>query len=212
MFHVEQRSEIEMTMKLRRLMIAALLVFSAVNGCKSMPGGDLRVRRISDGRTLAQRFDQAYIARSERGDFDVILIADVAGGSRQIGGNTLQPAAAVPVRHLVHIRIFWRPLGGVRGDDTATSNAAIDWLVLTPGADEGSDLIRYRGSGLVAISTGDDGAAVSLRQVRLQPELVRGDMADPIGTAAVSGGVTATWNRPLIDRKIAEIQALTSAR
>ncbi len=190
-----------------------LLLLLIAAGCASdRQGGEVRVRRLNDGRTLAQRFDQAYITRSEHGDYDVVLVADTTTDqAAPRRGNTLQPAANVPVRHMVHLRIFWRPLRGMRASDTATSNAAIDWFVLTPGAREGEDVLRYRGSGLVGIYPGERGASITMRNVRLEPELVHGQMTDPIGRAEVTGALQAVWDRQLVESRLAEMRALTSA-
>jgi hypothetical protein len=194
---------------LRSILLIGLML--AAGGCSSGAGGDLRVTRLKDGRVLAQGFQQAYIAQSEHGDYDVVLIADTAGQqAERLRGNILAPSKNVPVRHIVHVRVFWRPLRGLRSEDTATSNAAVDWYVITPGAREGEDLLRYRGSGLVAVYPGHTAASITLRNVRLRPETVRGQMTDPLGRAAVSGALRATWDDQFVRNMLSEVRSLAS--
>jgi hypothetical protein len=186
-----------------------VVVMILASGCSSGVGGELRVTRLNDGRTLSQVFEQGYISQADQGDYDAVLIAEtIDEQASRARDNTLTPAASVPVRHIVHVRVFWKPMSGLRSEDTAASNSTIDWYVLTPGAREGDDLLRYRGSGLVSVYPGREGASITLRNVRLEPEIVRGQMTDPIGRAGVSGSVRAAWDDEFVRNKLAEVRTL----
>lgn len=177
-------------------------------GCAS-PGGQLHVTRTGTNQTFSQSFDQAWIARDADGDYDIIFVhRSTSGRKAPRAGQALQPVDHLPVRHIVHAHVFWRPRGAARSDDPATSNAAVNWYVLTLGASSGDDVVVYRGAGYVGVHPGDDAAAVTLRNVRLEPQLVRGAMTDPIGAARIEGNAHALADPEQVRAILDELQSL----
>lgn len=187
-----------------------LLVVAAIAGCAA-PGGELRLVRNDTGQTFSQAFDQAWIARDDDGDYDILLIYR-STDNRPAGrsGDRLQPADHLPVRHVVHAHVFWQPQSGTRSDDPATSNAAVNWYVLTMGATAGEDVLVYRGAGYVGVYPGDAGAGVTLRNIRIEPQFVRGAMTDPIGSARISGKAHAIADSRQVRTLLDELQSLAA--
>ena len=187
-----------------------ILLLGAFGGCAT-PGGELRLVRNDTGQAFSQTFDQAWIARDDDGDYDILFIHR-STDSRDAGqpGDRLQPTDHLPVRHVVHAHVFWQPQSGTRSDDPATSNAAVNWYVLTMGANAGEDVLVYRGAGYVGVYPGDAAAAVTLRNVRIEPQVMRGAMTDPIGSARVSGKAHAIADSRQVRALLDELQSLAA--
>ena len=200
-------------MSIRLLLHRLLLIgiVAVVAGC-SAPGGRVQVTRSDTSQAFSLAFDEAWIARDADGDYDILLVhRSTAGRSAARPGAILQPVDHLPVRHVVHAHVFWRPKGGSRpDDDAAAGNAAINWYVLTLGADAGTDLLVYRGAGFVGVDPGDDVADVRLRNVRIEPQVVRGAMTDPIGSARITGNARAQVDPEQVRAILAELNARTA--
>lgn len=196
-----------------RLLLHRLLligIVAVVAGCTA-PGGRVQVTRSDTNQAFSLAFDEAWIARDADGDYDILLVhRSTAGRSAARAGEILQPVDHLPVRHVVHAHVFWRPKGGNRPDDPATGNAAINWYVLTLGADAGTDLLVYRGAGFVGVDPGDDVADVRLRNVRIEPQVVRGAMTDPIGSARITGNARAQVDPEQVRAILVELNARTA--
>ena len=188
--------------------VLLIAVLGLLAGCAS-PGGQVQVTRTDTDQTFLQAFDQAWVARDTDGDYDIILVhRSTVGQDNAQPGEALEPVDHLPVRHIVHAHVFWRPRGGVRSDDPAPSNAAVNWYVLTMGASAGDDVLVYRGAGYVGVHPGDDAAAVTLRNIRLEPQLVRGAMTDPIGSARIGGNIHAIEDSRQVRAILDELQSL----
>src|SRR5690606_18697922 len=96
--------------------------------------------------------------------------------------QVLEPAGEPPMRQVLSIRLFWRPLPGIPADVPAGSNAAIDWYLLGVGSRAGKDALHYAGVGHVTYQRSGDRIAVTIRQATLQPVEQRGSMHDAFGT------------------------------
>lgn len=194
-----------------RALVLGLLVIMMTSGClPARPGGALEIKQISQSHQLVQRFDQAFISQNNSGEYHIILIADVMPDQNKLSeDDTLSPAASVPVRHLVHLRVLWRPLDSAGAQMSATGNSSIDWYVFTPGVHEGHDLLRYRGSGLATIRPVAGGAVIRLDNAEIHPLLHRGQMVDPMGSSAVAGHVRANQNDHAVSNWLAEIERLS---
>jgi len=96
------------------MILPALLVISAyVGGCSS-DEGTLQLSSMDGQREFSQSFSQAYIARNQAGDADVVLVQDEIQPRHADPTKPLVPDRWRTPRQLVHIRIFWMPMSGVK--------------------------------------------------------------------------------------------------
>src|SRR5688572_17868181 len=136
------------------LILAALTMISSSVGCTS---GRSTLRLTDDGgEHFTQSFGRAYAGRDEHGNYDVVLIQEPlaeadAAAARAEPGAPLLASDEQPLRHVVHIRVFWRPLHGARADNPAATNAAINWYVLGESSRLRNDMVHYDGAGFVSI-------------------------------------------------------------
>lgn len=182
-------------------------------GC-AKPGGEATLTKLDGGQGFRQTFSQAYASRSDQGDWDIVLVHDGlqdAARQKQAGGDAIAVADRVPVQHVVHLHVFWRPNRSVRSDDPSQSNAAVDWYVIIPGAREGEDLLKYKGAGFVGVYPGDKQALVLLRNIRLQREILRGEMTDPLSQARLTGEVRAVLDDRYVRNALDELQRLETS-
>lgn len=186
-----------------------LLLCGAV-GCAER-GGQVTLTKLSDGQRFSQVFHEAYATRSAQGDWDIVMVHDgLQEAQRRRPDDAIAIAERVPVQHVVRLHVFWRPTRSARGDEPAQSNASVDWYVITPGAREGEDLLKYNGAGYVGVYPGDKRATVVMRNVRLQREILRGAMSDPVGEASLSGEVRAMLDRRYVHNALEELERLQS--
>jgi hypothetical protein len=143
-------------------------------------------------QVFAQHFDKAFASRDEAGDYRIILLDD--GLKQPPAEGPLKPAATPPVRQVVRIRLFWRPMLGTKPNFPSASNAAIDWYVMGTGSRESIDMVHYQGVGFVSVRGVAGGARVTIHKAMLQPVASCGDMADPIGRTNLSGTLFALSN------------------
>ncbi|HEX4054587.1 MAG TPA: hypothetical protein VHX86_10015 [Tepidisphaeraceae bacterium] len=172
------------------------LIAAFIGGCSSDQG---TLHLISqDGRhELIQKFSQAYLARDETGDADIVLIQDDLQPSRS--------GCAMP-RQLIHIRIFWTPMTGVKPDHPANTNAAINWCLVCNNSDH-PGVVEYRGSGLVEVEDSSDGALVTIRKAWMKAGCQHGQLVDPLGPSILHGSFRAQRDTGQVKAIIAEIKA-----
>jgi hypothetical protein len=139
---------------------------------------------------FAKTFSHAYVGKDADGSYACVLVSDDAPAVAAASGKSITPADAAPLRQIVHIKVLWRPLNGMR--DTVASNAAIDWYVMSTTG--GDDLLVYQGAGSVILTPDGDHAKVNIRSADLKPALTRGSLKDPIGNANITGAFTAKSN------------------
>jgi hypothetical protein len=162
-----------------------------VTGCTSSKRSTLSLTDEA-GTHFVQGFQQAYAGRDSHGNYDVILIQEPLADARPTEpGAPLQASAEQPLRHIVHIRVFWRPLHGARNDNPAATNASINWYVLGETTRIRKDLVHYEGAGFVDISTKANTAKVIIRSATLKPTEQRGNLVDPLGQSELKGKFTA---------------------
>jgi hypothetical protein len=154
---------------------AAVLFTLCLVGCAGP--AKLTLRPQGQNVAFAKTFSQAYFGKESDGSFACVLVSDeVAAGLQQV----------------VHIKVLWRPLNGLR--ESAVSNAAIDWYVLSNADDSPDDLLLYQGAGFVTLTLDGDEAKVHIRSADLRPAVARGKLKDPIGNATITGAFTASAN------------------
>jgi len=188
------------------IILPALLVISAyVGGCSS-DEGTLRLSSMDGQREFSQNFTQAYIARDQSGDADVVLVQDEIQPSHPDPTKPLVPDRWRTPRQLVHIRVFWMPMSGVKPDHPANTNASIHWcLVCNDSYSPG--VVEYRGSGLVEVDDSSDGATVTIRKAWMKVGRQHGQLVDPLGPSILEGSFHAIGDAGLVKSIIAEIKA-----
>ena len=175
----------------RRLGAAALLFafLLAGTGCAGGSGSNLTVKSIDHGQTYQTGAFKAYAGRSDAGDYDVVLVKEGA------------------VRHVMHVRVLWKPMKGTKLDHPTATNATIDWIV-TDRAQGG--FIAYGGAGFVDLHRSGNTATLDLRSATLSPAARDGAMRDPLGRARLSGTVVARTNRERVGNVLAQMQSATA--
>lgn len=179
-----------------------LAVASLCGGCSDKSAG-LTLTSLRDHHKFADTFTNAYAARNDNGDLDVVLVDNAT--ERSVAAGKL----VGPVRQIMHIRVLWSPPRDMKSDDPAASNASIHYYVI--GSDR-SQMIEYTGTAFVYASKSMWGDRQKLRidNARLKPAMARGDLRDPVGPARVEGTVYATRNNQIVNNLLAEVQTIVA--
>lgn len=179
-------------------------------GCAQSPS-ILTVQSAKRDVSYSQQFGQAFASRTEDGAHEFILVADdaIRSAPREPGGP-LTPAAKMPLRQVVHVRVLWKPLNGV--EETVTRNASISWFVFTDTASGAIGTREYQGTAYASVSPAARGSAtrVTLRHGTLKPSASRGSLSDPIGMGKLEGTFTAIRNPDRVRELLAAARARTA--
>jgi hypothetical protein len=180
----------------------AALLFAA--GCSSAHGGRVELEP-HEGGMVEQEFAQGFITQGRAGEFDVILVNNATSWDYkpEAGKRPLQPTPLAPLRQVMHIHLYWKPLAGTTKNPAAI-NAAIDWYVLGP--DGSADILVYEGAGLVSIGGGGSERSITIRDGKLEPKLRRGDIHDPVGQTRIWGYATARVNETRVKETVEEMR------
>jgi hypothetical protein len=173
-------------------------------GCSSR-GGSINFESTEQNRTLTQAFPHAYISQVQDGECDVILVDNATDWdySTPKKNRPLEPTPLEPIRQMMHIHLYWRPLAGTTKNPAAT-NASIDWYVLGP---EGtSDVVVYEGAGFVLLHGSGEKWTIVIRDGMVTPKVGRGSLRDPVGQAKINGRVVAKLNDARVRQTMAEVQ------
>lgn len=191
-----------------RLASAATLatVLCLLGGCAG--ASRLSLVSVSNQRTFTHRFEQTCAGRSVDGDWQIVLVdpGRSQAGQRRVG-DPLQPAP-LPLKQVVYLRMFWRPMKGAKYDYPSASNAAVDWYVIGSGNGDQPDFLHYQGVGFVRLSRSSEGVSVTLDNATLQPVARRGGMEDPVGSARLSGKIHARLDPQRVRRELGELRQL----
>lgn len=168
-------------------------------GCRQTSRPQARVELLSnDGREFEQEFAAARYARSNSGNFDIILLDQTEGLSRTAEGTNkpLLSTDASPLTHLMHVRVLWRATQAIRASSPSASNATVQWSVLS--RDGGR--LDYSGAGFARVFGGDPGEPirVQLTAVRFAPGERSGGLEDPIGAGTMETSFKAFPDEPLV--------------
>lgn len=190
--------------------ISVLIFASSVFcfGCTSQNEGKLDLVSFDRQHDFAQTFTQAYIARNDMGDMDIMLVQDGAEAVSQ--PDPSKPLAPDPTdlpRQYVHIRVFWKPLNA-RADHPASTNASVQWCLLGNGPDS-SSVLEYDGSGLVILGDGGDATNVTIRTAWMKALTQRGDLVDPLGPSDLHGKFQAVTDPERVSALLAEMKSAT---
>ncbi len=171
--------------------ILPILAALIAAGCSS-DQGNLRLLGLDQRHEFSQTFTRAYLDRNDAGDADIVLVQD----------NPSQP------RQLVHIRVFWTPMSGVKPDHPANTNASIHWCFICDRADQ-TGMVEYSGSGLVDVDDSSSGAVVKIRKAWMKEGCRRGEMVDPLGPSILQGSFRAEHDPAQVKAIMAQIKAAT---
>jgi hypothetical protein len=190
-----------------RLVLAVFVVaVIGLSGCATAPKGDMRLVSMDSQHEFVQRFTQAYYARSSSGDTDIVLVQDSLQPNHSDPNKPLVPDRCVMPRQLVHIRVFWTPMNGVKADHPANTNASIHWCMVCDNSYQ-PGMIEYTGSGLVEFNAGTNTADVTVRKAWMKVADQHGQMVDPLGPSILNGSIRATSDPGQVNPIIAEIKA-----
>jgi len=153
-----------------RACVCILILIVTCGGCAGAGSGRFIIQ--SSSRSFSQKFTQAYAAQHEDGSHEFLLI------------DRKKESA---VRQLVHVRIGFLPFPG-NVSETLLANATIDWFILS---DSPRDTIHYSGVGYGIPRSHKKVIELQLRWAQLKPQMVRGQMADPLGPFELSGKIRA---------------------
>lgn len=192
------------------VVLPVLLAISGYIGGCSSDEGTLHLASMDGQREFSQSFTQAYIARNQAGDADVVLVQDEIQPSHADPTKPLVPDRWRMPRQLVHIRIFWMPMSGVKPDHPANTNASIHWCLVCNDSRE-AGVVEYQGSGLVELNDSADGATVTIRKAWMKVGRQRGQLVDPLGPSILQGSFHAIGDAAEVKAIIAEIKAAGSS-
>ncbi|MGD0464370.1 MAG: hypothetical protein ABSB74_17950 [Tepidisphaeraceae bacterium] len=184
---------------------ALVFIWAYVGGC-STDQGTLRLSSMDGQHEFSQSFTQAYIARNQAGDADVVLVQDEIQPRHPDPTKPLVQDRCRMPRQLVHIRVFWMPMSGVKPDHPANTNASIHWCLVCNDSDA-PGVVEYRGSGLVEVDDSSDGATVTIRKAWMKVGRQHGQLVDPLGPSILEGSFHALGDAGQVKSVIAEIKA-----
>jgi len=192
---------------LRRGFFVGLMVFAAAlaTGCSSN-NGNLRLVSLDQKHQFSQKFTQAYITKNESGDADIVLIQDGAQPTHQDSAKPQNPDICYMPRQMVHIRVFWTPMNGVKADHPANTNASIHWCFVCENSNQ-PGVVEYCGSGLVQLSNDSSGSTINIRKAWMKERCERGQLVDPLGPSILYGTFRATHDDAEVKSVIAQIKA-----
>ena len=188
-----------------RIASAFIILYSAfvLVGCSS-PGGQVTFDG-ANGPTV-QRFSEAYIAQTRSSEAEIVLIDDAADQQYKPSpkDQALQPVALPPLRQIMRIHLYWRPLA-LTTKNPAAINASLTWYVLGP--DGSSDVMTYEGAAFVVLEGGGTSCDVRIKDGQIAPKSnnSEGRLRDPIGPARISGKVLAVVNKARVDETLKEM-------
>ena len=150
----------------------------------------LTLASLNANRDYSQSFTNCYATATDNGDWDIVMISAPAGLGASTSALPLQPAHVEP-RQIVHVRVLWKPPGGMSLDQVAASNAMVEWFLV--GDDESrEDLVEYAGTAFVSLDQSGKRSSVVIKNASLRPVVCRGHMCDPLGPSKLTGSIAAT--------------------
>ncbi|MFI5379905.1 MAG: hypothetical protein ACHRHE_11450 [Tepidisphaerales bacterium] len=175
-------------MRIQSFCFLTLLLALGAGGCSSGRGGEVRLEPSDGARAFSQVFNYAFFAVNEAGDFDIVMVDNASAWQfkKPPRKGAIKPQELTPVRQAFQIRSNWKQRIGTKRNPAST-NASITWYVL--GESGANDIIVYKGVANVMVygDPTDDTCSVEIREGTLEPEVVSGDMRDPVGPASIRG-------------------------
>jgi hypothetical protein len=184
--------------------------------------------RTDENRTLyAQSFDQAYIASSGTGEYDIVLVDDAQSkpapsadrkkfwsrylslGASAPTARPLQPIGDTQLKQVVHLHVFWQAEGGSVARDGVVTNAAIDWYVIANQESDRPEVLHYEGAGYVLLDPGRGATSVEIRDGSMKMSNATTGLTDPIGPSNLRGKIKARRNPQLVRDTLADLKSRT---
>src|SRR5439155_6666662 len=138
------------------------------------------------GRAFSQRFQHAYATRNVDGMFEFVLVDETKPAKAAKPSQALTPASSEPLRQIVYVKVLWLPMRG-NVNDTAVSNASIDWYITGESTDQ-PRVLKYSGAAYVLADEGSNLTTMTVRSAKLKPQVVQG-LVDPLGPFSLTGSV-----------------------
>jgi hypothetical protein len=214
----------QLTTRTTPLLLLAILL---TTGCANRNRVTLRT---DENRTLyAQSFDQAYIASSGTGEYDIVLVEDAQSrpaqtadkkkfwsrylslGTSAPAARPLQPIGDTQLKQVVHLHVFWQAEGGSVARDGVVTNAAIDWYVIANQESDRPEVLHYEGAGYVILDPGRGATSVEIRDGSMKKSNATTGMADPIGPSNLRGKIKARRNPQIVRDTLADLKSRTPA-
>ena len=189
-------------------MAALCALVLALAGC----GGhsdELKLTSNDGKHQLRQDFSQAYVSKTPAGDTDIVLLSQ---------GDYPEPNPDQPLRPLpratvpwqiVHIRVYWKPLPGIKVDDPTNTNASIRWYFFADWLHP-SGFLEYSGSALVNVDMDEGQASIDVQNGWLKVTAKRGEMVDKLGPSHLKGDVDARLNPDQVDTLLTRLKTQTA--
>ena len=190
----------------KRILGFVLSAFAAMAAGCSSNAGSLNLVSLDQKHSFSQQFSQAYITRNESGDADIVLVQDNIRPSNQNPSKPQRPDSCVMPRELVHVRVFWTPMSGVKADHPANTNASIHYCFICDNPNQ-AGVVEYCGSGLVVIAESSSGAKITIRKAWMKERCERGQLIDPLGPSILSGSFKAAHDDSQVKSVIAQIKS-----
>lgn len=182
----------------------AMMLLSISAGCSSSgPQSNLTLTSGNQKLDFQHNFSAAYFAKNDTGDTDILLLDDSSTQQATVGQQTAQPA----IKQLVHIRVFWQPIWGIKADHPAGTNASIEWYIIGEKSPK-SDILVYSGSGLVSVSESGQTATADVQTAWMTAAAQPGRMVDPLGPSKLNGKITAIRDQAQAKSLLDQIKSL----
>jgi hypothetical protein len=146
------------------------------------------------------------------GTYNILIVEDPPTTVPRRPERPLQPAADVPLRQVVHLRVFWRPRRGTEPDHPAAANATVHWYVIGVGTAQGQDMVRYEGTGIVSVYAGQPEANINLQNAYLRVRVEQGRLRDPVGPVVMHGTAQAAYRPQQVEQLLTELRQLSAGR
>ncbi|MGA2501644.1 MAG: hypothetical protein ABSH20_28210, partial [Tepidisphaeraceae bacterium] len=103
-------------------LLTVLLAFGAC-GCASGRGGEVRLASAGGARAFSQKFNYAFFAAGEGGDFDIVMVDNASAWQfkKPPRKGAIKPQELTPVRQALEIRSNWKPRIGTSRSPASTN-------------------------------------------------------------------------------------------
>jgi hypothetical protein len=175
-------------MRTQMICLLGLVLALGAGGCISGRGGEVRLESSDGAHTFSQKFNYAFFAVNESGDFDIVMVDNASAWQfkKPPRKGAIKPQELTPVRQAFQIHSNWRQRVGTKRNP-ASINASLTWYIL--GESGQNDIIVYKGVANVMVygDPTDDTCSVDIREGTLEPGIISGDMRDPVGAGTIRG-------------------------
>jgi hypothetical protein len=195
-----------------QLMLALQLLHAG--GCaggKPVPS-TLHFHSLTSDRVYSQTFPRAYVAEVEGGEYDAVLVAnenDLPDARNPNPSGPIGTTTAPPLRHVLHIRVLWRPQRGMKADAPTLTNAVVTWDIRRSDIESSQDRLQYQGAGFVMVYPDDNGVSFSIRNLTISLRDRQGNLPDPIGRATIEGNFYAVRNAQAVRSTLDSVRPQT---